>query len=286
VGKRIQTDDVEPIEVLVLDSQNQPLTGLTDVKLRVRRNSDNLFFDWSDDTFKNYPSVTTFLQELSEIHSTAAPGKYRLASVNHPNGLDTSRITNANDDDTYFLTAIQDSAVLSASNLPQVGELSVGQWVDHIDWNISDNADPDEVRDVLIDLGLDHLVKTNPGAALPGTGTYIKQILDNLEEKPSYLTLQCYSYNQLADRFDGIVWVEYKNLVFNSADLDSCSVSIYDKDGNLMFTMTDDTPDAQGFFKLEKNGPGLSTDQLYYATATVTITDLGDISGGLGAFSF
>jgi len=138
---RIQTDDNEPIEVLVVDPGGIPLTGLTNLKLRVRRRSDDNFFDWLDNTFKPAASVVQIDQMLIEINATFAPGKYKLDSASHIDGFDTSVIANPADDDIYFFTATQDGAPQNVANVPQVGQISVGDYLDFIDARISDIQD-------------------------------------------------------------------------------------------------------------------------------------------------
>ena len=53
---RIQTGDTEPIETNVLiDAAKNKLTGLTNVKLKIRRQFDNKYFDWSTNSFEISP---------------------------------------------------------------------------------------------------------------------------------------------------------------------------------------------------------------------------------------
>lgn len=132
---RIQTDATERIEALMLDGSLSPLTGLSDVLLSIRRVSDDFWYDFSDDTFKS-TGWTTRQQVMAETDATNDPGAYDY-------DFDTSAITNAAADDTYQLRV--DCA--SAANVPQTGELKVGQFVDELDAPISgvpdaaDNAD-------------------------------------------------------------------------------------------------------------------------------------------------
>jgi hypothetical protein len=124
------TGSIETIRALVLDSSGQPLTGLTNIKIKIRRESDGLDYDWSDNTFKAGPSQR--LQALKKVSDVYWPGEYILDSVDHPKGWDTSKISNPSPDDVYSVTAVQDGAG-SAANLPQVGEIKIGRWVDTID---------------------------------------------------------------------------------------------------------------------------------------------------------
>lgn len=94
----IEYNDVEPIVISTF------LAGQT-VTIRICRTSDGFFLDWSDDTFKSVGSVTTLNQALAAKDAVNAPGIYELASVNHPNGLDTSILSplNTSVDDTYIV---------------------------------------------------------------------------------------------------------------------------------------------------------------------------------------
>lgn len=128
---RIQTNQKEPIVALILDSNGDELTGKTNIKIKIRRVSDGLYFDWNDNTFKAPATATQLLETLSEVDSTYSPGEYELDTVDHASGFDTSKIVNANDDDVYFITAIQDGGS-DAANVPLIGELKVGNYVDNI----------------------------------------------------------------------------------------------------------------------------------------------------------
>lgn len=128
---RIQTGQTEPIVALIIDVNGDELTGKTDIKIRIRRVSDGFYFDWSDDTFKAGGSVSQLLEVLSEVSATLSPGEYHLDTASHVDGFDTSQIVNAADDDVYFVTAIQDGGT-DAANVPMIGEIKVGSFVDDI----------------------------------------------------------------------------------------------------------------------------------------------------------
>ena len=285
---RIQTNDKEPVEVLAVDANRTPLTGLTNLVLKIRRRSDDFFFDWSDNTFKTGGAVATLLQPLQEVNAAVAPGKYKLNKTNHVNGFDTSSITNPTNDDIYFLTVLQDVAPFNAINTPQIGQLSVGDFVDHLDAFVSNNASPAEVAQELEAIGLDHLVAVSPGATPPAEGSYIDQILDQLGNQPTHVVLQTFSYNQTADRLDVTVWIEKGNMVFNDPpNMGDCDVNFYTKDGVLLFSLTDMTPDAQGIYTASQASPGLVPDALYYAVAQVAVAGVPNntVSGAKGMFT-
>lgn len=117
---RIQTGETEQIEVLMLDGALSPLTGLSDVLLSIRRVSDGYWYDFDDSTFKN-TGWTTRQQVMTEVDATNDSGVYSES-------FDTSVITNPTADDTYELRV----DCVSAVNVPQVGEIKVGQFVDDI----------------------------------------------------------------------------------------------------------------------------------------------------------
>jgi len=131
----IQTGDKEPVVVLIVDGTGTPLTGKTNIKIRVRRLSDGFYFDWSDNTFKTGGSVVTLLQALVEVSATLSPGEYQLNKVGHVNGFNTLTIINPIANDTYVVTAIQDSGT-DAGNVPQIGEVKVGGFADSISTNL------------------------------------------------------------------------------------------------------------------------------------------------------
>jgi hypothetical protein len=223
----IEPGDIEPIKVFVVrEDQKTPLTGLSNVKLKIQRHDDDEFFDWSDDTFKPLGSVGTLLQALEALPGN--DGWYRLNKAGHVKGFDTGTITNANSIDTYTLTAVQDGSPQNAGNLPAAGELKVAP-----------------IR---------------------------------------YVVLQGYSYDPAANRLSGNVWVEHDNDIVQGAT--SATVDWRDQTGALLFTMTDASPDANGFFEVNYSSPGLSQDKLYYATASVVVPKVGTIRGGKAAFTF
>lgn len=283
---RIQTDQTEPITALIVDTNNAPLTGLSDIKIRIRRRSDGLYFDWSDNTFKTPTAVSQMLETLDAVNDTYSPGEYHLDTTDHVDGFDTSKIANAADDDVYIVTAIQDGGT-NAANVPQIGEIKEGDFVDNLDQPISDNATPAEVTQALRDFGLDHLVTVNPGVVPPASGTYIRQILDKLDAIETggsqYWVQQSYSFDPTLDTLTGQVWVESNNLV--TSGVTSVSVTWYDEDGTGAFTMVDAAPDAQGVFKVSQSAPGLVKHRSYYAIATVSVTGFGSVSGAKGAFT-
>lgn len=139
---RVQTGATERIEVLILDATLDPLTGKSDILISIRRVSDGFFYDFNDDTFKS-SGWTTRQTAMSEISATNAPGEYSY-------DFDTSAITNAAADDTYQIRVDQ-SPGTDAANVPQIGEVKVGQFVDDIDAAISSRAVPGDEMDLIDD---------------------------------------------------------------------------------------------------------------------------------------
>lgn len=286
---RIQTGDIEPVEVLAIDSSRVRLTGLTNLKVKVRRQSDSNLFDWSTNEFVASPVL--FLQDLEEVDPVNFPGEYRLNATPHIRGFNTSSVVNPVVDDIYFVTVEQVGSPQTAIGAPWRGEIKVGSFVDNIDEPISDQATPSEVsaevKACMQFYGLDHLVSVNPGIVPPAANTYIRQILDNQAAAATvYTVLQTYSYNATSDTLEGIIWLESGNLVFNDPSLAGCTVSWYDAAGSLQFSMSDATPDSQGFYRVSQATPGLGSDSIYYAVAEVVITGTGTVSGGKGNFTF
>lgn len=141
MSERIQTGDLEPIYVEARDKTGDPLTGATDLFVRLFRDSDGEFFDWADLTFKA-AGHTTLNKLLTEVDATNAPGLYRVTG-----GFNTATITNASADDQYLVVPLQTPGTDAV--IPQPGELKVGQWVDGV--------------------GLDIVVSATIDAAVPGT---------------------------------------------------------------------------------------------------------------------
>lgn len=125
---RIQTDASERIEILALDETNSPITGVTDLLLTIRSADTGYYLDFADMTMKG-SGWTTRLQTLTELDATNEPGVYYYV-------FNTSLIINPIEDDTYYLRVDQ-SPGTTVKNLPQVGELKVGQYIDYIDTEIS-----------------------------------------------------------------------------------------------------------------------------------------------------
>lgn len=119
---RIQTGDSEPIQIFVVDEDADALTGLTDLFVRLRRDSDGEYFDWDDSTFKA-AGWTERDKLLVEVDSSLAPGLYEVSG-----GFDSSSITNITADDTYQVIPLQTPG--TDARLPGPGEIKIGQWVD------------------------------------------------------------------------------------------------------------------------------------------------------------
>lgn len=119
----IEYNDIEPIVV------NTFITGQT-VTIRICRNSDGFFLDWSDDTFKAVGGVVTLNQALMEKDAVNAPGIYVLSSVNHPTGLDTSilSVLDPSVDETLIVTV---TAALPPRNIDP-GEIKLKCLVDGV----------------------------------------------------------------------------------------------------------------------------------------------------------
>lgn len=132
---RIQTGQSEPIEVLAVNAAGNPLTGLVNLKVKIRRESDQRYFDWSTNTFVAIP--VTLLWTLTEVDPVRAAGCYRLTKPGHVDGFDTLSITNPVADDVYQVVVVQDGPPQNVANTPWVGEIKVGQFVDNIDAPIS-----------------------------------------------------------------------------------------------------------------------------------------------------
>ncbi len=121
---RIQNGQTEQIRVTALDIVSSFVTGLTDVLLEIRRESDGFYFDFNDSTFKN-SGWTTRQNQMGELNITNSPGTYFY-------DFDTTALS----DDNYFLRVTS----ATAHNTPWEGELKVGDYVDNLDATISSRA--------------------------------------------------------------------------------------------------------------------------------------------------
>lgn len=117
---------IEPIEITALDESGIPVTGATNLAVKLRRASDNLYYDWSDDTFKLPGDVVLLEQLMAEVSAAYSPGEYHLASTNHPTGFDPNKITNpAPASDVLVITVIQTEGPQTVANMPQLGEIRI-----------------------------------------------------------------------------------------------------------------------------------------------------------------
>lgn len=123
--------ETEPVEVQVFGLDGLPLTGKTSIKLRVRRINDDLYLDWTDNTFKDGSSVGQLLQVLTEVDPTYSPGIYELNTPPHVKGLNTGAIINATTTDIYEIVVVQDGEY-DAPGLPTGFELRLGWLADKI----------------------------------------------------------------------------------------------------------------------------------------------------------
>ena len=121
---RIQNGQTEQIRVTALDIVSAFVTGLTDVLLEIRRESDGFYLDFNDSTFKN-SGWTTRQNQMAELDVTNSPGTYFY-------NFDTSSLS----DDNYFMRVTS----ATAHNTPWEGELKVGDYVDNLDATVSSRA--------------------------------------------------------------------------------------------------------------------------------------------------
>jgi len=119
---RIQTWATEPLQVYAVNSIGKPLIGLTDLFVRVRRDSDGFFLDWFDWTFKASGHIALD-KPLVESSALRAPGLYGVLG-----GLNTALISNPSPDDNYTVIALQTPG--TNAYLPGPGQISVGGWAD------------------------------------------------------------------------------------------------------------------------------------------------------------
>jgi hypothetical protein len=105
------------------------LTGKTDLKLKIYRQSDGRYLDFADQTFKPALSVTLMLQSLTEVDAVNLSGLYRYL-------FNTAAIINPMANDVYTIEVLQTPGT-DVANLPIEGEIHVGNWLDRVDVNVS-----------------------------------------------------------------------------------------------------------------------------------------------------
>ena len=117
----IRSGATEPVYAFVNGLSGAPLTGATDLFVRIRRDSDGQYFDFDDDTFKAAGHVEMD-RLMTEVNATLSPGLYRLSG-----GFDTGAITNAAAHDAYQVAIVQTG---TTARLPPPRELRVGHEAD------------------------------------------------------------------------------------------------------------------------------------------------------------
>lgn len=117
-SNRIQNGQTETIVAMMVKSRS-PLSGLTDVLLTIRRTSDDYFYDFDDNTFKNAGWVEK---------------EYTMGEVGTSGQYEYDFNTTGFSDDTYICTM---TCATSNDSTPQIGELIVGGYIDYIDYPIS-----------------------------------------------------------------------------------------------------------------------------------------------------
>jgi len=146
---RIQNGQSEQIELLLTDYDNTPISGAT-INVKIRRISDDYFYDWDDSTFKN-SGWTTIAQAMTEVDSTNDIGKYKMT-------FDTSGF----DDDTYEVRADYNSGGVEKHF---IGELKVGDYIDNI-------LSKDNIRRTF------YISSTGVPARNVGVGKYDKELVE------------------------------------------------------------------------------------------------------------
>jgi hypothetical protein len=97
-----------------------PLTALANVLLKIRRESDGFYFDFSDNTFKAAAHVDID-RTMTAVSVANAPGIYETA-------WDTSLIVSPVAGDKYLI----DIQSATAVNLLAIGVVLLGDWVDAV----------------------------------------------------------------------------------------------------------------------------------------------------------
>lgn len=156
----LPTGWTEPIEIQLFNTGGLPLLGDTNTVTQIRRQQDDYYYDWNNNEFRIAASVSEFYQILQEVSQSRNPGLYRLDTVEHVGGFDTSKPTNAGLDDIYDVT-ITHRVAPSLYGLPMGFEIRVGALADKL------VALPDSVADAVWDeMQADHVVTGSFGDLL------------------------------------------------------------------------------------------------------------------------
>ena len=103
-----------------INRANSPLTALGNVLLKIHRESDGFFFDFSDNTFKAAGHVDID-RTMTVVDAVNVPGIYETS-------WDTSLIVTPVANDKYFI----DIQSATAVNLLALGEVLLGDFVDPV----------------------------------------------------------------------------------------------------------------------------------------------------------
>lgn len=140
----VRQADPEPIVLDVRDENRSPFIGATGVAVRVRRNSDGFYLDWTGNIYRS-SGWTTLDRSTTAIDAVNAPGMYEVTG-----GYPTPSISNAVSDDHYIVIPVNTGAPDTVGAvLPPPHEFKVGFWADAI--------------------GLDCVVSATIGSASPDT---------------------------------------------------------------------------------------------------------------------
>jgi hypothetical protein len=123
-SKYVKPGAREPIEIQVPNRYTgKPLTGKTDLFVSIRRTSDNLYFDWADNTFKTGATAVTRRVAMSEVSSMFSPGEYQLDyGPDHLKGFDTSQAAVTTD---AYVIVVEQVGGTDAGGMPMGFELHV-----------------------------------------------------------------------------------------------------------------------------------------------------------------
>ena len=282
----VDSNTVEPIYTRVLDFRGNGLTGLNTIQVSIVRNTDNFYLDWSDNTFKTLFAVGQKYEQMSEVNAVGSPGLYNLDSVDHPNGLNLTQITNLDTVSELFIQ-VEDSTINSlACSLPAASTLRVGGILDNLDQPVSENVNESEVLQALESLGLNYLVNEDATSNPADGNSILGQICNKLEGVAGYEVYQGFSYNRQSGLIEGVIWVEYQNKMLTQAELVDADLEVFDHNNNSVLQVSSITPSLNGFFKFTAPpSTPLVSEKLYTSKATVDVLNVGEITGGKASFT-